>query len=688
MAKPHTLALTTLLDRTTRLKLHSTSVIALFFVAIYGKLICPFIDNVALGQLLTNLSITLILQIGIHEALLRNWHLPIGKRSPARHGYYLSIVTWLAAGLIASLLHILRYDDFPISSHAKLLSGYWLLGGGLLAQLEYLVIERQCRNYQAHSIASHLEKITRRVLEGYFLFTLIPSLALILLVARYRLENLVISGAGLETAFLAFFFVIIALLVALLFGQNLRDDAKAVLDGTKRIERGERGITLDTSRPDEIGEVAAGINNMCRELEAQNARLELQLSEMEAMTRVSLAMSSISPVDTVLNLIIDNAKKVVHAEAGTLMLLDETDQTLHFHVTKGGVASKLQGQTIALGQGISGRCAATGESILVEDAYADQHFDRSYDAQTGFQTRTMLTVPMRAKDKIIGVIQVLNKTNNALFTDYDLQLLESFSAQAAVTLENARLYDQSLQLADDLRLALENERRLNIEREKMGAFVPKTVVDEIARSREKVLALGGRTINATILFCDIKGFTAIAEALDPQQVVTLLNTYMTAMTEIIQQQGGIIDKYLGDGIMAVFTPDECDQHPLRAVRAALQMQAKVAAVQTQWQAHLITDTLVTRIGINTGEVVAGNVGSQTRMEYTVIGDNVNVAARIECACEPGSVLISQATYAAIKDDVIAEAKKPIQVKNRQQPVHTYAITALQPSAATKDCSRN
>jgi len=673
---PRTLTINSLLDTRSRLKLHGTGIIALVFVAIYGKLICPFIDTLNTFELVFNLLLVFIAQSIFREVLIWRWGVRPGQRSLARHGYYLAIVTWLFAGLIALLVHDIRYANFPLASHAKLLSGYWLLGAGILSQLEYLLLERSARALDSRVTISHLEKITQRILEGYFLFTLTPSLAMILLVIRYRWEGFVQAGVEIEIAFLGGFFVIMALVVATRYGQGLRADAAAVLEGTQRIEQGERGITLDTSRPDEIGQVASGINNMCRELENQNSQLALQLDEMEAMTHVSLAMSSISPVDQVLNLIVDNAKKVVHADASSLMLLNHDTQQLHFHVTKGRAAEVLQGQTVAIGTGISGTCAATGESILVEDAYADSRFAASYDQKTGFKTRTLLTVPMLSKGKVIGVIQALNKTDNRLFTPYDLHLLESFSAQAAVTLENARLYDESLQLTDDLREALENERRLSIEKDKMGAFIPRTVVDAIARSREEVLALGGRTVNATILFSDIQGFTALAESLHPQNVITFLNEYMTAMTEIIQQEGGIIDKFLGDGIMAIFTADECKKHELRAARAALKMQARLRNVKEHWSKDPATKTLMIRIGINTGEVVAGNVGSQTRMEYTVIGDNVNVAARIESACQPGSVLISQSTYEPIKQHIIATAREPIQVKNRQKPVHTYEVTNL------------
>lgn len=231
------------------------------------------------------------------------------------------------------------------------------------------------------------------------------------------------------------------------------------------------------------------------------------------------------------------------------------------------------------------------------------------------------------------------------------------------------------QYAEDLKDTLERERRLSIEKEKMGAYIPKQLVDEISRGREQKLALGGKTIQATILFSDIQAFTKLSESLDPQEVITCLNTYMTAMAEVIEMQEGLIDKFIGDGIMAVFTVQtSTGNHALHAVQAGIEMQKRLKTLQSQWiDSSPLFSELKMRIGINTGVVVAGNIGSETRMDYTVVGDNVNVASRIESICEPDMVFISASTYESVKQQITAEAMPPIQVKNRRQPVQIYAI---------------
>jgi adenylate cyclase len=404
-------------------------------------------------------------------------------------------------------------------------------------------------------------------------------------------------------------------------------------------------------------------------------QLERRLCEMQAMSEVSLALSAVMDVDLLLGRIMDTSKEVMQAEASSLLLLDTQINKLRFHVARGTASGSLQSVTVDLGQGIAGWVAQSGESLLIPDAYQDARFDPSYDQHTGFRTRSILTVPLKVKEQVTGVVQVINKIGQASFDERDLTLFQSFASQASVALDNARLYEHTKAMAEDLRQALEQERRLTIEKQKMGAYIPKHVVDEISRTREQKLALGGKTVRLTILFADVQGFTRLAETMEPQHVVSFLNVYMTAMTNIIEDEGGVIDKFIGDGIMAIFAHQEdMDNHALRAVRAGVRMQQCISTLRRTWEAsrpELVE--LSIRIGINTGEVVAGNIGSETRMDYTVVGDNVNVASRIESICRAGEVCVSDATYRDIHPDIPAKKLEPILVKNRVQPVQIYSL---------------
>ncbi len=661
-----------LIDWRLRLHQHAIGLAAVFFLAIYGRLVCPFINGIGIGELLFNLFLVFIGQVVVRETLLMLYPAAPESRSLARHGYLLSVASWIIAGALAMVLHMIRYEDFPISSHVKLLSAYWILGAGLLAQWEYVMLENEARIRAVRYMNAnqYLERITRRVMEGFVLFTLAPSVAMALTMARYQYEGLVDLGIVIEIIFLGGFCVAVALGVSVRFGRSLSYDARSVILGTERIRNGEQGVVLDSSRMDEFGEVAAGINKLCRELEARNARLGDQLVEKDAMSRISVAISSLMEVDAVLDLIVEDSKIVTHAEASSLLLLDRESGNLSFHVAKGEAGDELASITVEAGKGIVGHVAATGTPLLIEDAYEDDRFDRSHDERTGFRTRSLLTVPMISKGKTIGVVQVINKQGDARFDEADRQLLETFASQAAVSLENAELFEETRKMAEDLRVALENERNLAIEKEKMGAYIPKQLVDEISRNREQKLALGGKTVMATMLFADIKGFTAMTERLDPQETVAFLNVYMTAMTDIIDQEGGVIDKFMGDGIMAVFTDQGSENHASAAVRSGVRMQRRLAEMRGE---DTTIRNLQMRVGINTGLVVAGNIGSQIRMDYTVIGDNVNVASRIEGACKPDGVLVSASTWDWVRDEFDSEKQAPLQVKNRDEPVLTFLI---------------
>ncbi|HET6382212.1 MAG TPA: adenylate/guanylate cyclase domain-containing protein, partial [Armatimonadota bacterium] len=420
------------------------------------------------------------------------------------------------------------------------------------------------------------------------------------------------------------------------------------------------------------------------EIRQNSSFLERRLRELGAMIDVSTAMISVLDLDVLLNQIMDLSKEVMNAEASSLLLLDPESGDLKFHVARGAAGEAIKSFTVEMGHGIAGWVAQTGQALLTPDAYQEPRFDPTYDRKTGFRTRSLLTVPIKVKDETIGVVQVINKQGQNSFDEHDLDLFQSFAGMAGISLDNARLFDETRRMAEALRNALEKERWLSIEKEKLGAYIPKHLRDEISRNREQTLALGGKVAHASILFSDIEGFTAISESLSPSHVVSFLNQYMTAMAHVIEEEGGILDKFIGDAIMAIFLAGEAypEHHAIRAVRAGIRMQQALADLRDRWRTERpeLPEVRV-RIGVNTGDVVAGNVGSETRMDYTVIGDNVNVAQRLETNARTGEVLVSEATHEQIKHCIPAIRMEPIIVKNRVQPVQVYAIRPPVPSAS-------
>jgi len=417
------------------------------------------------------------------------------------------------------------------------------------------------------------------------------------------------------------------------------------------------------------------VREATEEIRATNELLHRRFREISGMVEVAKAIISVLDLDQLLTGIMELSKEVMNAEASSLLVMEADRRRLRFHVATGAAGDAMEGGMLEVGHGIAGHVAQTGEPLLIEDAYADPRFDPSFDQKTGFRTRSLLTVPLKTREEVIGVVQVINKKNQARFDQHDLDLFQSFASMASISLHNAGLFEQIKKMAEDLRDALEKERWLAIEKEKLGAYIPRHVVDEISRNREQKLALGGKTARVTILFSDIEGFTRLSEALEPQRVVSFLNEYMTAMVKVIEEKGGILDKFIGDGIMAIFlSQNGHGDHALRAGRAGVRMQRRLAGLKRDWAVtRPEVAQLLVRIGINTGEVVAGNIGAETRMDYTVIGDNVNLAARLQSHGRGGEVHVSEAVYREVKDAVLARELGSITVKNRVQPVQVYAV---------------
>lgn len=222
------------------------------------------------------------------------------------------------------------------------------------------------------------------------------------------------------------------------------------------------------------------------------------------------------------------------------------------------------------------------------------------------------------------------------------------------------------------------ERRARDIRKMFSSYVSKRIVDELIRDPSKA-KLGGDRKEITVLFSDIRGFTSFSEKHQPEEVVSLLNEYLGAMTHIVFEHEGTLDKFIGDAIMALWgAPVGQPDHAERACRCALAMIEKLKELQTKWAAegkHVID----IGIGINTGEMVVGNMGAEgKKMDYTVIGDNVNLGARLESLTRQynSHIIISEFTYAKVKDRVEAKELGSVTVKGKQQPVVVYDLVGM------------
>jgi class 3 adenylate cyclase len=291
-----------------------------------------------------------------------------------------------------------------------------------------------------------------------------------------------------------------------------------------------------------------------------------------------------------------------------------------------------------------GRLELGGDLALHERVLA-----RLEAAESARGDGTILVLPLTVKGLAAGVLEVARPHGG--FPDRDLWLLRSLSSQLSIALENARLYRQ----IDDLF------------RQYMSPAVATALLADPAQA-----ALGGAVVDVTVLFADLRGFTPFSEHTPPEQVVAMLNRYFGVAVPAILSEGGTVSQFIGDAVMALFNaPTRQPDHALRAARAALALQAAIeeaAAKETGWPRF--------RVGVSTGPVLVGNIGSAELRNFTAIGDTANLAARLETRAEAGQVVIGQATYDLIRDVAEVQPLGPLQVKGKEQPVWAYVLTGL------------
>ena len=206
-------------------------------------------------------------------------------------------------------------------------------------------------------------------------------------------------------------------------------------------------------------------------------------------------------------------------------------------------------------------------------------------------------------------------------------------------------------------------------------YVAREVVEEVLKDPEHLM-LSGERREATVLFCDIRGFTTLSERLTPEQVVSLLNEFYTTAIETTFKHDGTLDKFLGDAVMCVFgAPIAHPDHAARAVKTAIDMRTALTELSKRRSMRGL-DPFEVGIGVALGEVVAGTVGTEERMEYTVIGDSVNVAARLQSHAKAGCILLSRRTYEAVHDLVEAVSRGPLKVKGKEEEVEVYEVVGF------------
>lgn len=477
----------------------------------------------------------------------------------------------------------------------------------------------------------------------------------------------------------------------------------------------------------------------------------------------------------------DTIIRLAHAERGFLMLRDESNE-LSIRVARNWEHESLESSEFRISRTVINRVITEGQPVLTTDAQEDPRFT-GQQSIAAYNLRSILCAPLKVKGELTGVIYADNRIRSGIFTQKTLELLSAFSNQAAVAIENARLFtsirqtlaevtelinlmdnvfssiasgvitadlEQQILLCNqaaevilgssakdlvgnrlgdalpalacilvpyqdqvcksnqaivgleytanlpqrgqiDLRFNLSplkdaqqetqgvaivledltEKKQLEAQRRLFERMVSPAVIEQLDPNK---LHLGGQCCEITILFADIRGFTSLAEWIPPETLVSVLNQYLAAAADAILAEGGTIDKFVGDAVMAWFNaPIAQEDHTLRALRAALEIRN---AVEKLHLSLLPEFHLWYGIGIHFGEAILGLVGTERRLDYTAIGDSVNTAKRLQENAIANQVLISQQVYQRVGDQIIAKSVEPVIAKGKRDPLVVYELLQI------------
>jgi adenylate cyclase len=397
---------------------------------------------------------------------------------------------------------------------------------------------------------------------------------------------------------------------------------------------------------------AGGASHLKVKAQTLEERREKKLS---LLLEVSKELSKQQELDRLLDKVVDFTFQIMNVDRVSILLLDGKSNELVPRISKSRTGDASAAKHVP--QSIARKAVEERVAILSDNAAADERFKgKSILIQS---VRSAMCTPLMGSDqKVLGILYVDNLTATHSFADEDLEFLIAFGGLTAVAIENSQLSE---------RIRREALVRSNFER----YFSPN--IASVIAEQQDAGKLPSQKQPVVIFFSDIRGFTPMSEDMSPDDIATLLTEYFTEMVEIVFEHSGTLDKFMGDAIMALWGApivhaDDAD----RAMQCALDQLAILEKMNAKWKEQGRPPVAI-GIGINFGEVFAGNIGSDRRLEYTVIGDAVNTASRLCSSAGPNEILISEPFYKELKKPPKVEALEPIQVKGKAKKVPVYRV---------------
>jgi adenylate cyclase len=370
---------------------------------------------------------------------------------------------------------------------------------------------------------------------------------------------------------------------------------------------------------------------------------------------VARDLSSTLDLDVVLAKVMDRVITLMKAARGFIVLIDPVDGTLSVQMSSGEADPEKARQFLG-SRTVIEHVVKTGQAVVSTDASLDDRF-KGQQSVIMQNLRSIIAVPLVTKGKVIGAVYVDNPFRASIFEEKDKEFLQAISDLAAIAIDNARQYERSEFL-----------------RQLFEAHVNKQVTDYVlTRSGRTLRFLPGERREVTMLNSDIAGFSALSQSMDAEELVRFLNAYFQRMIRVVLDHGGNIDKFQGDGMLVVFgAPNPMHDHAERALNAALAMVSEI----DRFNRELVESgrpAIAVGMGLDTGEVVAGHVGSDDRMEFTLIGVPVNNSAYLS-KVRPARVLISETTRARVPNGFRVNDFEPMLLKGANQPQAIFELS--------------